>query len=187
MFSLIVVLISYSLFVSFLKHFLFLRCFYEISTFFDVLTNLFRNSFDDTEIIFLSLNIIWKIVYDFQTIFFRSRFGVTKTDFLSLMFFERTYVFIWNSFAHFTDHVFESILTNLYEININEFMKECARVSSKFKKLSSLRFLFRHKSRFQDRWIQTQKCSVFMLKASHHSDSSQRFEWHLTSVASWAA
>ena len=65
-------------------------------------------------------------------------------------------------------------------------MKECARVFSKFIEFSLLRFLFRHKSRFQHRWMQTQKFFVSMLKASHHSDSSQRFEWHLISIAIWA-
>ena len=166
---------------------MFLRSLNIFRRFNEFFSKFFRNSFDDTEIIFLSLNIIWKIVCDFQTIFFRNRFDVTEIDFFSLMFFERTYIFIWNLFAHFTNYVFESILTNLYEISINEFMKECARVFSKFNEFSLLRSLFRHKSRSQSRWMQTQRCSVSMLKASHHSGSSQRSEWHLTSVASWAA
>ena len=178
-------LISYSLLVSFLKHFLFLRCFYEVSTFFDVLTNFFRKIFrwhrdyfsfvkyHLKDCLWLSNDLLSKSLRCDKNWFF----------FVDVLW---ANICIWNSFAHFTDHVFESILTSLYEISINEFIKECARVSSKFNEFSSLRSLFRHKSRFQSRWMQTQKCSVSMLKASHHSSSSQQFEWHLISVAKWA-
>ena len=112
------------------------------------------------------------------------------------MFSERSYVSVSISSAHRTDHAFESILTNLYEININESMKKCAYVSSKFIEFSSLRSLFRHKSRSQNRcrhrdvlflyWKHRFEF-IFDLSCKLSSIESNNFHRSLSLFCSWNA